>query len=152
MDYGGGTQLAQRQWEYIRNPQSVNTLGEEDSTGASFLSASIPEELLFPPLKTATFLSPHGKAVVLPSNARSLTFFFGLSSMTGSYTVTGSLLSFVIDGVEYSHVANGHYVSLQGEEYYYEGVPDSYTSNVLSKVLMVLPYDDGIGFLRMDAS
>ncbi|HAP64480.1 MAG TPA: hypothetical protein DCR93_35025, partial [Cytophagales bacterium] len=35
MDYGGGTALAKRQWEYIRNPQEVNTLGEEDEDAAS---------------------------------------------------------------------------------------------------------------------
>ncbi|HAA13801.1 MAG TPA: hypothetical protein DCE41_19760 [Cytophagales bacterium] len=32
MDYGGGTTLTRRQWEYVRNPQAVNTLAEEDST------------------------------------------------------------------------------------------------------------------------
>ncbi|HAP62601.1 MAG TPA: hypothetical protein DCR93_24925, partial [Cytophagales bacterium] len=46
MDYGGGSALAKRQWEYIRNPQTVNTLAEEDTSAMAVFRKNTREYVI----------------------------------------------------------------------------------------------------------
>ncbi|HAP58267.1 MAG TPA: hypothetical protein DCR93_01700, partial [Cytophagales bacterium] len=78
MDYGGGTTLAKRQWEYIRNPQTVNTLGEEDEDAALTATPQISELADFRNEEgTYTFITPAKTLITLPHTLSEVYFSTG---------------------------------------------------------------------------
>ncbi len=148
--YSGG-HLAKHQWDQIHNPPIVIGLVEDMDEGGLPGIHEIPEDFRNAD-GTMTFISPAGKLVVLPKEARRVAFYLGFSSLETSYPVIGTLHSFIIGEKTYAPKLSSEGIFdgyLSGEEkYQIPQLVDTLKNSILSNVVMVMPNTEGISLLR----
>lgn len=94
MDYTGGTKLYKYQWDMMRYPPIVMGVFESDEEAESAIVVKIPPELVSADGRTATFVSPAGTLVIVPSLSTDLQFSYGFNTLDEDFIIPGTLLSF----------------------------------------------------------
>jgi hypothetical protein len=135
----------------MRYPEIVVGLFEKDED-AMHTGVKVIPEMFWNSNNTVTFISPAGGLVVLPNTVKGLVFAHGFSNLDYSYRTTGTLLSFVLDGITYSSgpISFAGYDSKLGK--YELKVSDTDKQSVTASFLMAFPCETGIVLYQFSSS
>lgn len=106
MDYNNGIELWKHQWDLIQSPEKMLfawSEGEEETEKATVVNLEVLKGWEYSNLGYP-FLTPSGKVLILPLNAKNITFSTGdkASSESGLDIIPfGTIMSFKIDGNTY---------------------------------------------------
>ena len=101
MDYNGGVQLYKYQWDMMRYPAIVMGLfeGDEEAESVTVTDLLVIADFINKDQRTFTFLSPSGKPITIPSNAKNVVFATGERWRTEEFKIVplGTLIQFTIN-------------------------------------------------------